>query len=329
MPPQNPGRLAQTPDAEVVIDVALVRRLLQAQHPDLAHLPITPLDAGWDNVMFRLGNFRVDTCFESDAVAGMPQAISCVDCLVVRLPRRQIAAALIDHEQIWLPRLAAQLPIAVPVPYRVGAPACGYPWRWSVLPWLSGCPADLEPPHPDQANRFGEILRALHTPAPANAPRNSFRGVPLKDRAAAIAERLARLETKTDLITPTLKTLWQSALIAPIDTPATWLHGDLHPRNILVEDGLLTGIIDWGDITSGDRATDLAAVWMLFEDGIARREAIAAYGSISEATLRRAQGWAIFFGVVLLDTGLVDHPRHAAIGEQTLRRIAAVGDSGI
>ncbi|HSM82223.1 MAG TPA: aminoglycoside phosphotransferase family protein [Nodosilinea sp.] len=288
------------------MDSLLVRRLLHDQHPDLAHLDIALVDAGWDNAMFRLGN-----------------------CLSVRLPRRQIAAALIDHEQTWLPRLAAQLPIAVPAPYRVGGPALGYPWRWSILPWLSGRPADLELPDPMQASRFGEFLRALHTPAPADAPQNPFRGVPLKDRSAAAAERLARLETKTDLITPALKALWQSALIAPIDTPPTWLHGDLHPRNILVEDGLLTGIIDWGDITSGDRATDLAAVWMLFDDRKVRLDAIAAYGSLSEPTRRRALGWAIFFGAVLLDTGLVDHPRHAAIGEKTLRRIAAAGDSGI
>lgn len=299
MPPQNLGRLAQTPDAEVAIDTAFVCRLIQAQHPDLAHLPIASLDAGWDNAMFRLGNR-----------------------LAVRLPRRQIAAALIDHEQTWLPRLAAQLPIAAPIPYRLGVPALGYPWRWSILPWLSGRPADLEPPHPDQASRFGEFLRALHTPAPADAPKNPFRGVPLQDRAAAVAERLARLETKTDLITPTLKTLWQSALNALTDTPPTWLHGDLHPRNILVEDGLLTGIIDWGDVTAGDRATDLAAVWMLFDDRDARLEAIAAYGPTSEATLQRALGWAIFFGVMLLDTGLVDHPRHAAIGEAILRHLA-------
>jgi aminoglycoside phosphotransferase (APT) family kinase protein len=306
MLPKDFGRLAKTPDAEVLIDDVLVRRLLQDQHPDLAHLDIALVDAGWDNAMFRLG-----------------------DCLAIRLPRRQIAATLIEHEQTWLPQIAGQLPIAVPAPYRLGVPACGYPWRWSVLPWLKGSPADLELPHPGQAKRFGEFLRALHTPAPADAPKNPFRGVPLRERTAAIAERLARLETKTGLITPALKTLWQSALIAPIDIPATWLHGDLHPRNILVEDGLLTGIIDWGDITSGDRATDLAAVWMLFGDGTARQGAIAAYGPISEATRRRALGWAIFFGVVLLDTGLVDHPRHAAIGEQTLRRIAEAEAIGI
>ncbi|MBE9108845.1 aminoglycoside phosphotransferase family protein [Nodosilinea sp. LEGE 07298] len=300
------GCLAQTPAAEVSIDAALVQALLHYQHPDLAHLAITPVDAGWDNAMFRLG-----------------------DGLLVRLPRRQIAAALIEHEQTWLPQIAGQLPIAVPTPYRLGAPALAYPWRWSILPWIAGNTADLSPPRPAQAKRLGQFLRALHIPAPPNAPVNPFRGVPLGQRAEAIVERLHRLRTKTALISPAIQAHWDAALVAPIDTPPTWIHGDLHPRNILVEGGLLTGIIDWGDLTSGDRATDLATVWMLFGDRNARLEAIAAYGPVSEATLQRALGWAIFFGVVLLDTGLVDHPRHAMIGEQTLRRIAAAGDSGI
>ncbi|MFQ4140339.1 aminoglycoside phosphotransferase family protein [Nodosilinea sp. PGN35] len=306
MPPQNPGRLAQTPDAEVAIDAALVHSLIQAQHPDLAHLPIAPVDAGWDNAMFRLGNR-----------------------LSVRLPRRQIAAALIEHEQTWLPQIAGQLPIAVPAPCRVGTPALTYPWQWSILPWIEGSSADVSPPHPAEAKRLGEFFGALHTPAPPDAPVNPFRGVPLKQRAEAIAERFQRLKTKTDLITPAIEAQWEVALAAPIDTPPTWIHGDLHPRNVLVKHGLLSGMIDWGDMTAGDRATDLAAVWMLFDDRGARLEALTACGPVSEATRQRALGWAIFFGVVLLDTGLADHPRHAAIGEKTLRRIAEAEDASI
>ncbi len=86
---------------------------------------------------------------------------------------------------------------------------------------------------------------------------------------------------------------------------------------------MLSGIIDWGDIATGDRATDLAAVWMLFEEPRARRLAFSAYGTVSHATYMRAKGWAIGLRVMLLDAGLVDDPRHAAIGEQTLRRVAA------
>ena len=89
-----------------------------------------------------------------------------------------------------------------------------------------------------------------------------------------------------------------------------------------MEQGVIAGIIDWGDLTSGDCATDLASIWMLFAEPRARRDALAAYANLSEATLQRAKGWAVLFGVMLLDTGLNDNPRNAAIGERTLRRVA-------
>lgn len=296
---EGPLNSIGTPVSELNIDTSLVSQLLTTQHPDLAHLPIAAVDAGWDNAMFRLG-----------------------DRLCVRLPQRKIAATLIEHEQTWLPLLAAQLPIPVPIPHRLGEPAHGYPWRWSVLPWLAGVAADQQEPNPDQAQRLAAFLRSLHTPAPPNAPANPFRGVPLHHRAMAVEQRMQRLEQKTTLITPAIKYLWDQALNAPIDVEPTWLHGDLHSRNVLVEKGEITGMIDWGDLTAGDRATDLAAIWMLFSNPKARQEAIASYGRLSEATLHRARGWAILFGVVLLETGLVDNPRHAVMGERTLRRVA-------
>jgi aminoglycoside phosphotransferase (APT) family kinase protein len=194
-----------------------------------------------------------------------------------------------------------------------------------VLPWLPGAPADLRSPRADQAPVFAAFLRALHRPAPADAPRNPVRGVPLAERAPVAEGRLARLAAATDLVTPQLRALWAAALAAPPDHPAVWLHGELHPRNLLVEDGALSAVIDWGDITAGDPATDLAAVWMLFEDPQARAACLAAYGPAPPATLARARGWAIHLGATLLETGLVDEPRHAAIGERTLRRLLEDG----
>jgi aminoglycoside phosphotransferase (APT) family kinase protein len=288
-----------TPLSDVEIDAALVYRLLEEQHPDLAHLPIYLVDAGWDNAMFRLG-----------------------DEWSVRLPRRKAAATLIKNEQTWLPLLADQLPIPVPTPYRLGKPAQGYPWRWSVLPWLAGIAADQEEPHANQAKPFASFLRALHGPAPVNAPSSSVRGVPLNQRAASVEECMQRLEMKTNLISQKIKNTWHLALNTPMDVQAKWLHGDLHPRNILVENGAIVGIIDWGDITSGDSATDLASIWMLFADRKARQQAIAEYANVSDATLQRAKGWAIFFGVVLLDTGLIDNPRNAVMGARILRRVS-------
>jgi aminoglycoside phosphotransferase (APT) family kinase protein len=130
---------------------------------------------------------------------------------------------------------------------------------------------------------------------------------------------MRRLAGRTDLITPRIRQIWNEALDAPLDGAVTWLHGDLHPRNVLVEAGVITGIIDWGDITSGDCATDLASIWMLFTGPHARQDALSAYANQSEATVQRAKGWAVLFGVVMLDTGLSDNPRNAAIGERILR----------
>ncbi len=295
----NRSNSSGTPVSEIEINEALIYRLLKNQHPDLAHLPIRSVDAGWDNAIFRLG-----------------------DHWAIRLPRRQAAAILIENEQTWLPQLSAQLPIPVPTPYRIGKPGKGYPWHWTVVPWLAGTTADQAELHADQAQHFVAFLQALHMPAPLNAPINTLRGIPLEQRAASMEERIQRLETRTNLITPPIRNIWDLSLKTPVDVEAKWLHGDLHPRNILVEHGVITGIIDWGDITSGDIATDLASIWMLFSAQKTRQQAIQAYTQISAATLLRAKGWAILFGVLLLDTGLVDNPRHAAIGEKTLRRVA-------
>ncbi|MGL5063182.1 MAG: aminoglycoside phosphotransferase family protein, partial [Microcoleus sp.] len=245
-----------TPAAEVEIDAGLVKRLLARQHPDLQHLPVQFVDAGWDNALFRLG-----------------------DRLAVRLPRRAIAAKLLDSEQFWLPQLANRLPIPIPTPYKIGLPSSIYPWHWSVIPWLTGQTADRSDLNEEQTQRFAEFLKALHVAAPDNAPINPYRGTPLSQRAQMLEDRMQRLETQAK-IAPAIRSLWQEALNAPIDVESTWLHGDLHPRNILAENGCITGVIDWGDLTVGDRATDLAALWYLFPDRHLRKQAIAAYGNL-------------------------------------------------
>lgn len=288
------------PAADIAIDEALVRALLREQHPDLADLPLRSMDSGWDNAMFRLG-----------------------DALAVRLPRRVATTKLIEHEHRWLPLLAPLLPIPVPAPVRIGQPADNYPARWSIVPWFNGRNADLCEPRADQAERLAAFLCALHRPAPADAPFNPWRGVPLRERAEQIAERIRRLEQHSTLLNDDVVRIYNEAMSAPIDVTPTWLHGDLHGGNLLVDDGVISGVIDWGDMTSGDRATDLATLWMNFADRKARENAMRACNGVSDATWLRAKGWAVFFGITLGTSGLAGDTRHALMARRTLERVVA------
>jgi aminoglycoside phosphotransferase (APT) family kinase protein len=287
-----------TPAAEIDIDESQARQLLAAQHPDLADLSIVSIASGWDNQLLRLG-----------------------DKLLLRFPRRKVAAQLMLNEQRWLPHLKERLPLPISAPVRIGVAQFHYPWAWSVTPWIEGQTADLSPPDLSQGEALAAFFEALHQPAPADAPCNPYRGVPLSERADAFADRLAKLRDKTDMIDRRVHSLWSDALAAANDASPTWIHGDLHPRNVLVEKGRLTGIIDWGDLARGDRAADLAAVWLLLPQLESRKHAMAACSSVSDATWRRARGWALLFAVILLSAGLVDDVRMVAIAERTINRL--------
>ncbi|MEU6439786.1 aminoglycoside phosphotransferase family protein [Streptomyces sp. NPDC047046] len=286
------------PAAEVPLPPELIRRLLAAQHPDLAELPLTVLAHGWDNLVCRLGT-----------------------SYLVRLPRRAAAAGLVRNEQRWLPSLAPRLPLPVPAPVREGVPGCGYPWAWSVVPYLPGETAAHTPPaDPGAAARtLGAFLGALHTPASPDAPVHTARGVPLARRAAGVAENLAALGD------PAADEVWRRALAAPEWTgPPLWLHGDLHPANILVHDGELSGVVDFGDLTGGDPATDLAAAWMLFPREADRDTFRAAHGRVDEATWTRARGWALALGLVFV-THSADNPLMAGVGRRTVGAVLGKG----
>lgn len=291
-----------SPEAEVDIDAALVRALLAEQHADLAGLPLRALDAGWDNSLWRLG-----------------------DDLVVRLPRRAAAVPLAVNEQRWLPSLAAALPLPVPAPARVGVPSDRFAWPWSIVPWIEGEPGDRAVlVAPDlSAARLGAFLAALHRPAPADAPVNAFRGVPVAERSAGFADRLAGLAAEVDA--DALRTVWRAACEAPAHAgPPVWLHGDLHPANVVVHHGRLAGVVDFGDVTAGDPATDVAAAWMLLP--VASFAAFgAAYGGVAAALAARARGWAALFGLLLLGIGRADKPTYEAVARGTLDRVVTAG----
>ena len=240
--------------------------------------------------------------------------------LLLRMPRRHPAAALVEKEQRWLSQLPL-LPLAIPVPVRIGRPAGVFPWCWSVVPWIAGEAADLAPPDPSEAEAFTCFLIALHQTAPPSAPISAYRGCRLTDRREAIEPRLERLRASTTAISGAVRAAWRAALAAKPSNVRVWVHGDLHARNVLVREGKLVSIVDWGDLCAGDPATDLAALWALFESPAARQDALLCYGA-SSALIARARGWVVVFGAILLDSGRVDHDRHAKMGADMLRRLA-------
>lgn len=264
---------------DLTIDQELVRSLLADQHPDLAGLEIREVDGGWDNVMWRLG-----------------------DELAVRMPRFGRASGSLRSEQRWLPALAPHLPLPVPTPVRVGEPSALFPEPWTVTRWVAGVPADHEPiSRPDAAESLASFLRALHHPAPPEVPASPTHGGPLERHANGIEDWLAVLPAG-DRATAARR-LWQDAVGAPEwDRAPSWVHGDLHPANVVVTDGTLSGVIDFGELSAGDPAADVAAAWVLLPAGSAPRF-LDAYGEADDAMIRRARGWAVLRALVLIRIG--------------------------
>ncbi|GLZ36636.1 hypothetical protein Acsp05_02610 [Actinokineospora sp. NBRC 105648] len=257
----------------------LVRALLRDQHPDLADLELRAVVGGWDNQLWRLGTE-----------------------LAVRLPRTERAPALSRVEQEWLPVLTGHLPLPTPTPVRVGEPSALFGHTWTITRWVEGDPADHSPiTRTDAADTLAGFLKALHRPAPAQAPANPVRGIPLAGMREGFTSALTVLadDTSADAARET----WEKAVAAPAWHAAPrWLHGDLHPANVVVRDGTLAGVIDFGELCAGDPATDLSAAWILLPAGTAGRF-FETYGDADDATIARARGWAVLRALHLISIG--------------------------
>ncbi|MEU1734086.1 aminoglycoside phosphotransferase family protein [Streptosporangium sp. NPDC020145] len=281
-----------TPAAETDVDDDLVRRLIRLQHPDLEG-PLTLVANGWDNVVYRLG-----------------------EDLSVRLPRRRAAAGLIANEQRWLPVLAGHVEVPLPVPVRTGVPGEGYPWPWTIAPWFEGRPAADVPPsgRSGLAVPLAGFMTGLHRPAPPDAPRNPVRGVPLAARDQVVRQRLSSIPRSAGLLP-----LWERlAALPPWQGPALWLHGDPHPGNLLIGGDGLAAVLDFGDLTGGDPATDLAAAWLVFDEDA--REVFRSGVDADETTWERARGWALVMGTALAAHS-ADNPGMAAVGDHVLHQV--------
>ncbi|GAB3538432.1 aminoglycoside phosphotransferase family protein [Arthrobacter tecti] len=298
--------MANMPAAEIDITAELVQGLLDEQHPDLSGLPLTLVANGWDNAIFRLGKE-----------------------FAVRLPRREAAANLIVNEQGWLRILTQGVKALTPVPQRTGAPASYFPWYWTITRWIEG-PLAADLPAADRtgaAEQLADFVLAFQQPAPADAPRNPVRGVPLSTRSRAVEERISGAGLAAEF-----SALWVELRDQPPwEGEPLWLHGDFHAANIVLDSHCrLLGILDFGDLTSGDPATDLAAAWMVFERN-GRRAFINRINSerrTDAATWQRARGWALCMGSAMAATS-DDNPDFEGMGRNILHEVLTdAGDEG-
>jgi aminoglycoside phosphotransferase (APT) family kinase protein len=295
---------------ELPIDVSLVWRLVAGQLPHWADLPIRPVhSAGSDNAMYRLG-----------------------DDMVVRLPRRSGRTVdSLQKEYEWLPRLAPQLPLAVPAPLAKGLPGEGYPCSWAVFRWLEGETAtserlaDKHQAATDLA-RFLTALQGIDTRGAPAAGEHSFgRGVPLVTRDDAVRAAIAALDGELDVETVTAA--WEPAVDAPDwDQPPVWIHGDFADGNLLVDRGRFSGVIDWGGLAVGDPACDLMAAWSFLpaeERGVFRREL-----GVDDATWARGRGWALSVALIALPYYWTTNPVRVAYSWRRIGEVLADHASG-
>lgn len=257
--------------AAMDIDEPLVARLVAAQFPRYTGLPISRVEPGGnDNRTFRIG---------SD--------------LSARLPSAAAYARAVEKEYRWLPELARGLPIAVPDPVGLGAPGSGYPWPWSLNRWLPG--SDLTHIHTvDRAGlaaALGTFLASLHRIDVRGAPRagqqSFYRGASLMHYDS---------EVRSVLRTPEEARVWDAAVASEWGGPPRWFHGDLAPGNILIEDGRLSAVIDWGQSGVGDPACDLAIAWTSFD--ARERQVFAAEAGLGPRAWARARGWVLWKSLI-------------------------------
>lgn len=288
---------------EARIDAALVRRLIAAQFPRWANLPVEPVEGGgWDNRTFHLGAR-----------------------MTVRLPSAAAYAPQVEKEHRWLPKLAPLLPLPIPVPLAKGYPADGYPWRWSVYRWLDGETAttgriaDLSRFATELARFLTALYRIDLVGGPSPGRHNFFRGGPLTVYDVETRQAIATLRGEID--TDAASAVWEAALAASWTGPPFWFHGDVASGNLLVKNGRLSAVIDFGTSGVGDPACDLAIAWTLFRGE--SRDAFRAAIGLDDATWARGRGWALWKGLITLADHLHTSPSEAGRARGVIDEVLA------
>lgn len=262
----------------LVIDDTLVRRLVDTQFPQWKNLPVKPVAiSGWDNRTFHLG-----------------------DHMLVRLPSAADYALQVEKEHRWLPKLAPSLPLPIPAPLAIGAPAQGYPWRWSIYKWLEGESASSA--HIANLSNFAvdlaQFLTAIQHIDPTGGPLpglHSFhRGGSLMTYNAETRRAITALKGKID--TNAATKIWEAALATTWQHPPVWVHGDISPGNLLVQNGHLCAVIDFGQLTTGDPACDLSIAWTFFD--AESRNAFRSALPLDPHTWARARAWTLWKALI-------------------------------
>ena len=262
------------------ITPALAGRLIAAQFPPWAGLPIVPVEIdGWDNTTFRLGGD-----------------------MLVRLPSGEAYVPQIEKEQRWLPIIGQHLSVRIPEPVEKGQPCAEFPRPWSIYRWIDGEPAGAKRPESPTtlAAQLAAFLRELQAidahDGPAPGAHSFFRGGPL---SAYDVETRASIQLLADEIDADGATVtWQAALDSSWDREPVWVHGDVAPSNLILREGRLCGVIDFGCCAVGDPACDLVMAWTFFN--AESRERFRREVGLDDDTWRRARGWALWKAVVNL-----------------------------
>ncbi|MFI7639419.1 aminoglycoside phosphotransferase family protein [Nonomuraea sp. NPDC049400] len=291
-----------------LIDEALVRRLLAAQFPQWAGLPLRPVPrSGMDNATFRLG-----------------------DDMSVRLPRYRRWVGQAEREHRWLPRIAPHLPLPISEPLAKGEPGEGYPFPWSVYRWLEGETTEELADPLQAAKELAGFLRALQgidaTGGPGPSWSNAFRGVPMGDERDSLAVE-SRVRPKIEALrgmadTDAVTAVWEAALMAPAwDRPPVWIHGDIATGNLLIVEGRLSAVIDFGTLAVGDPAVDLLAAWKFLppEARGVFRETL----GVDDATWARGRGWGVAASLPVPDDPYYDDPVRVEVALRHLDEIIA------
>lgn len=303
----------QTPRTRDDIDVSLVTRLVASQFPQWSDLPIRPVGfEGWDNKTFRLG-----------------------DELSVRLPSGPSYAAQVEKEHQWLPQLARHLPLPIPTPVARGTPTADFPMPWSVYRWIEGEIALLA--HIEDLPLFASALAAFLVAlqridakdGPPPGMHSYFRGCPMTLFDSEIShntpgnwgtrEAIAALEGRIDADAAT--EVWEAALDAATWGDPVWVHGDVDATNLLVQQGRLSAVIDFGCSAVGDPACDLVIAWTFFSGE--SRKAFRAGLPLDNATWARGRGWALWKASIVSAATIDTDPDKATRARRVIEAVIA------